>query len=78
MNHIAGRRTANTADYLAKPFNARELIARAHMQLQLGKKRRALEEAFDERTAELRTLTECRSCLVGNTDTLLLCQKNAD
>jgi hypothetical protein len=29
------------------------------MQLQLGKKRRALEEAFDERTAELRTLTEC-------------------
>ncbi|BEJ14043.1 hypothetical protein CspHIS471_0312170 [Cutaneotrichosporon sp. HIS471] len=45
-------------DYMPKPFNARELIARAHMQLQLGKKRRALESAFDLRTQELRLLTE--------------------
>ncbi|TXT14114.1 uncharacterized protein COLE_00307 [Cutaneotrichosporon oleaginosum] len=45
-------------DYMPKPFNARELIARAHMQLQLGKKRRALESAFDLRTNELRLLTE--------------------
>ncbi|GMK53719.1 hypothetical protein CspeluHIS016_0103050 [Cutaneotrichosporon spelunceum] len=45
-------------DYMPKPFNARELIARAHMQLQLGKKRRALESAFDMRTQELRLLTE--------------------
>ncbi|OCF32740.1 hypothetical protein I316_05661 [Kwoniella heveanensis BCC8398] len=49
---------AGADDYLAKPFNARELIARAHMQLQLGKKRRALEAAFDERTMELSALTE--------------------
>ena len=49
---------AGADDYLEKPFNARELIARAHMQVQLGKKRRHLEEAFDERTAELRTLSE--------------------
>ncbi|WVF67533.1 hypothetical protein IAT40_002289 [Kwoniella sp. CBS 6097] len=49
---------AGADDYLAKPFNARELIARAHMQLQLGKKRRALEAAFDERTMELTALTE--------------------
>jgi hypothetical protein len=28
------------------------------MQLQIGKKRRALEEAFDHRTAELRVLSE--------------------
>lgn len=52
-------------DYLAKPFNARELIARAHMQLQLGKRRRALEDAFEERTAELRTLTECELMCVA-------------
>lgn len=37
------------------------------MQLQLGKKRRALEEAFDERTAELRTLTECTFRSLGVT-----------
>ncbi|WVQ95095.1 hypothetical protein IAU59_002189 [Kwoniella sp. CBS 9459] len=49
---------AGADDYLAKPFNSRELIARAHMQLQLGKKRRALEAAFDERTVELSALTE--------------------
>jgi hypothetical protein len=28
-------------------------------RLQLGKKRKNLEEAFEERTAELRTLSEC-------------------
>jgi DNA-binding response OmpR family regulator len=48
-------------DYMPKPFNARELIARAHMQLQLGKKRRALEIAFDLRNDEMRLLTECMS-----------------
>ncbi|ODN83508.1 hypothetical protein L202_01642 [Cryptococcus amylolentus CBS 6039] len=49
---------AGAEDYLAKPFNAREIVARAHMQLQLGKKRKHLEEAFEERTAELRVLSE--------------------
>ncbi|KIY35872.1 hypothetical protein I305_01447 [Cryptococcus gattii E566] len=49
---------AGAEDYLAKPFNAREIVARAHMQLQLGKKRRHFEEAFEERTAELRALAE--------------------
>ncbi|AFR96575.2 hypothetical protein C343_04702 [Cryptococcus neoformans C23] len=49
---------AGAEDYLAKPFSAREIVARAHMQLQLGKKRRHLEEAFEERTAELRALAE--------------------
>ncbi|KAK4687012.1 hypothetical protein P7C73_g3098, partial [Tremellales sp. Uapishka_1] len=49
---------AGADDYLAKPFNARELIARAHMQLQMGKRRKHLEDAFEERTAELRTLSQ--------------------
>ncbi|WVQ71976.1 hypothetical protein IAR50_001519 [Cryptococcus sp. DSM 104548] len=49
---------AGADDYLAKPFNAREIVARAHMQLQLGKKRKHLEEAFEERTAEMRVLSE--------------------
>lgn len=46
------------SDYLAKPFNARELLARVHMQMQLSKRRRTLEAKFDERTAEMRALTE--------------------
>lgn len=29
------------------------------MQIQLGKRRRELELAFEDRTAELRTVTEC-------------------
>ncbi|CAK9784840.1 unnamed protein product [Cutaneotrichosporon oleaginosum] len=45
-------------DYLARPFGARELITRAHMQLQLGKKRRALEAAYAQRTQELRILND--------------------
>ncbi len=45
-------------DYLPRPFGARELIARAHMQLQLGKKRRALEAAYTQRTQELRVLND--------------------
>ncbi|WWD02256.1 hypothetical protein V865_000294 [Kwoniella europaea PYCC6329] len=49
---------AGADDYLAKPFNSRELVARAHMQVQLGKRRKSLEEAFDQRTSELRALTE--------------------
>jgi len=32
------------------------------MQLQIGKKRRFLEEAFDARTAELRVLSERKYC----------------
>lgn len=46
-------------DYLIKPFGARELASRAHVQLQMGKRRIGLEKAFKERTAELRVLTDC-------------------
>nr|XP_031864017.1 uncharacterized protein CI109_000661 [Kwoniella shandongensis]KAA5531089.1 hypothetical protein CI109_000661 [Kwoniella shandongensis] len=45
-------------DYMVKPFNVRELIARAHVQLLLGKKRRQLEMAFKEQTLELRAVSE--------------------
>lgn len=47
-----------TQDYLPRPFSARELITRSHMQLQLGKKRRALEAAYEQRTQELHVLTD--------------------
>jgi len=45
-------------DYLSRPFNARELLSRGHMQLQLGKRRRDLEARFEERTAELQALMD--------------------
>lgn len=45
-------------DYLPRPFNARDLLSRGHMQLQLGKRRRDLEARFEERTAELRALMD--------------------
>jgi len=48
-------------DLLSKPFNAKELIARAHLQLQLGKKRRAMEALFEERTQELRVIMDSES-----------------
>jgi CheY-like chemotaxis protein len=45
-------------DTIVRPFKSKELIARAHMQMQLGKRRRMLEQLFEERTMELRVLTE--------------------
>ncbi|VDB99941.1 unnamed protein product [Peniophora sp. CBMAI 1063] len=45
-------------DYLAKPFNAKELIARAHLQMQLGKRRAQLETLFQARTREIKVLSD--------------------
>lgn len=45
-------------DYLAKPFKSAELIARVHLQMQLGKKRADLEARFIERTIEIQQLSE--------------------
>jgi PAS domain-containing protein len=43
---------------LSKPFNARELVAVANLQVQVGKKRRNMERLFEERTQELRVVTD--------------------
>jgi DNA-binding response OmpR family regulator len=40
-------------DYLPKPFSSKELIARCHLQMQMGKKRIDLERRFAARTLEL-------------------------
>ncbi|WVQ95071.1 hypothetical protein IAU59_002164 [Kwoniella sp. CBS 9459] len=45
-------------DYLEKPFSAKELIARAHVQILLGKNRKRLQKAFELQTQELRALTD--------------------
>lgn len=40
-------------DYMVKPFVSRELVARASLQVQLGKRRRILEKAFAQRLEEV-------------------------
>ncbi|QRV90185.1 response regulator receiver [Ceratobasidium sp. AG-Ba] len=56
-------REEGIVDCITKPFRARDLLARVHLQLQIGKRRVALEKTFAERTQELRTLTDL--CPVG-------------
>ncbi|KAG8820403.1 hypothetical protein FRC17_010162, partial [Serendipita sp. 399] len=45
-------------DYVPKPFSSRELLARASLQIQLGKSRRDMESQFQERTKEVQILTD--------------------
>ncbi|KAI5449034.1 hypothetical protein NCC49_005647, partial [Naganishia albida] len=43
-------------DYMAKPFQSREVIARVNMQMMIGKKRRELEQKYLEKNAEMDTI----------------------
>ncbi|KAG8934136.1 hypothetical protein FRC02_010513 [Tulasnella sp. 418] len=45
-------------DYISKPFRGRELVARAHLQIQLGKKKAELQSLYDSRKAELQLLMD--------------------
>ncbi|KAL5528950.1 hypothetical protein ACEPAG_4924 [Sanghuangporus baumii] len=45
-------------DYMSKPFTGKELIARVHLQMQLGKRRIELEGKFLERTREIQLLSD--------------------
>jgi DNA-binding response OmpR family regulator len=44
---------AGADDYLAKPFNARELIARVHTHLDIARMRVELEKRVKEKTKDL-------------------------
>ena len=50
------------ADFISKPFQAPELLARVHIHMELGLLRAHLEQQVAERTAELRLANE-RLCL---------------
>ncbi|KAF8603037.1 hypothetical protein BDV93DRAFT_607104 [Ceratobasidium sp. AG-I] len=56
-------RIDGVVDCILKPFHVQDLLARAHLQLQLGKRRINLERSFAERTHELQTLVDF--CPVG-------------
>lgn len=45
-------------DYLEKPFKPKELLARVHLHMQVGKKRVKLEAAFSEREAQIAILSD--------------------
>lgn len=45
-------------DYLSKPFKPKELIARAHLHLHVGKKRAVLEKMYEAQKAEVSLLAD--------------------
>ncbi|KEP52556.1 putative sensory histidine kinase [Rhizoctonia solani 123E] len=45
-------------DCINKPFRVRDMLARVHLQLQIGKRRVRLEEDFEVRSHELQVLTD--------------------
>jgi signal transduction histidine kinase/DNA-binding NarL/FixJ family response regulator len=45
-------------DYLTKPFKPKELLARVHLHMQVGKKRKQLEEMYTQRETELTLVSD--------------------
>ncbi|KAG8692447.1 hypothetical protein FRC09_011191, partial [Ceratobasidium sp. 395] len=55
---VEDRLLSGADDVICKPFQSRELLARANLHTQLGKRRLELETKFSERTEELKIVTE--------------------
>lgn len=49
-------------DYMEKPFRPKELLARVHLHMQVGKKRVKLEEGFAEREKQITVLSDFAPC----------------
>ena len=45
-------------DYLTKPFKPKELLARVHLHMQVGKKRKQLEDMYTQRQTELTLVSD--------------------
>ncbi|CUA74663.1 protein-histidine kinase [Rhizoctonia solani] len=65
---LFGGQTDGAVDYINKPFKVKDLLARAHLQLQLGKRRVKLEEDFEVRSHELQVLTDLSPVGIFRTD----------
>jgi DNA-binding response OmpR family regulator len=55
---LFGGQADGVVDCISKPFRVRDMLARVHLQLQLGKRRVRLEEDFEVRSHELQVLTD--------------------
>ncbi|QRV89873.1 response regulator receiver [Ceratobasidium sp. AG-Ba] len=67
VNLISGK-TEGVVDCITKPFRVRDLLARVHLQVQLGKRRINLEEEFEVRSRELQVLTDLSPVGIFRTD----------
>ncbi|KAG8712854.1 hypothetical protein FRC09_019390 [Ceratobasidium sp. 395] len=61
--------TEGIVDCITKPFSIRDLLARSHLQLQIGKRRIKLENDFTERSSELQALTNLSPVGIFRADT---------
>jgi CheY-like chemotaxis protein len=60
--------TTGVDDFMSKPFKPKELIARVHLQMHLGKRRIKLEALFAQREREISLLSDyCPSGIIRQT-----------
>ncbi|KAG8895149.1 hypothetical protein FRC00_007900, partial [Tulasnella sp. 408] len=60
--------TSGADDYISKPFKTQELLARAHLHLNLGKRKRELMNLFEERTKEIKIVSDLSPVGIFRTD----------
>ncbi|KAG8743481.1 hypothetical protein FRC10_011954 [Ceratobasidium sp. 414] len=65
---LFGGKVEGAVDCVSKPFRVRDLLARVHLQLQIGKRRTKLEEDFEVRSHELKVLADLSPVGIFRTD----------
>ncbi|KAG9051351.1 hypothetical protein FS837_008446 [Tulasnella sp. UAMH 9824] len=60
--------TSGADDYISKPFKTQELIARVHLHMNLGKRKRELMSLFEERTKEIKIVSDLSPVGIFRTD----------
>ncbi|KAG8934383.1 hypothetical protein FRC01_003340 [Tulasnella sp. 417] len=60
--------TSGADDYISKPFKTQELVARVHLHLNLGKRKRELLNLFEERTKEIKIVSDLSPVGIFRTD----------
>ncbi|CAE6519545.1 unnamed protein product [Rhizoctonia solani] len=65
---LFGGKEEGAVDCISKPFRVRDMLARVHLQLQLGKRRIKLEDEFEAKSYELQVLGELSPVGIFRTD----------